>query len=124
MKEFKIHQKLVGLVRATLEHAKCRVKVQNNLSEPFGTSSALRQGDALSRILFNIALEKVVGDSGIETNGTTSIYNKTIQILACADVIVLVGQTTGVLKEAIVNLSKAAKVMGFKSIRKKLNTWK
>jgi hypothetical protein len=30
MKEFKILQKLTGLVRATLEHVKC--KVQNNLS--------------------------------------------------------------------------------------------
>jgi hypothetical protein len=66
-----------------------------------------RQGDALSCILFNIALEKVVGDSGTETKGT--IHNKTIQILAYADDIVLVGRTIGVLKEAVINLNKAAK---------------
>jgi hypothetical protein len=40
----------------------------------------LRQGDTLSRILFNITLEKVFRDSGIATKG--SIHNKTIQILA------------------------------------------
>jgi hypothetical protein len=45
MKEFKIPQKITGLVRATLEHVKYRVKVQYNLSELFGTSVGLRQGD-------------------------------------------------------------------------------
>jgi hypothetical protein len=43
MKEFKIPQKLIGLVRATLEHVKYKVEVQNNLSELFGTSVGLRQ---------------------------------------------------------------------------------
>jgi hypothetical protein len=42
MKEIEIHQKLTGLVRATLEHVKHRVKMQNNLSEPFRTSVGLR----------------------------------------------------------------------------------
>jgi hypothetical protein len=67
------------LVRATLELIKYRVKVQNYLSEPFGTSMGLRQEDALSCILFNMALGKVVRDSGTETEGT--VHNKTIQIL-------------------------------------------
>jgi hypothetical protein len=69
----------------------------------------LRQGDALSCILFNIALEMVVSDPGMET--TAAIDNKTIQILAYADDIVLVGRTTDVLKDAIRNLSEAAKNM-------------
>lgn len=37
MKEFKIPQKLIGLVRTILEHVKYTVNVQNNLSELFGT---------------------------------------------------------------------------------------
>jgi hypothetical protein len=72
--------------------------VQNNLSEPQGTSMGLRQGHPLSCILFNIPLKYVVRDSGIETKGTT--YNKTIQIPVYADYTVSVGRTTGVLKEA------------------------
>jgi sorting nexin-29 len=90
---------LIGLVRAALKHVKCRVKIQNNLSEPFGTLVGLMQQNALLCILFNLALEKVVRDSGIEAEGAT--YNKTIQILAYVDHIVLVGRSTGVLKEAI-----------------------
>jgi sorting nexin-29 len=109
MKEFKMPQKLMGLARATLKHIKCRVKMQNNLSEPFGTLTGLRQGDALLCILFNLALERLIRDLGIETKGT--IYNKTIQILAYTD-IVLVGRNIAVLKEPIKNLSKAEKEMG------------
>jgi hypothetical protein len=51
--------------------------------------------------------------SGIETKGI--IYNKTVKILPYADDIVLVGRTTGVLQEAIINLSKRAKEIGLNS---------
>jgi hypothetical protein len=66
LEEFNIPQKLIGLKRATLTLVNCRVKIHNNLSESFGTSMGLKHGDALSRILFNLALEKVVRDSGIK----------------------------------------------------------
>jgi sorting nexin-29 len=80
----------------------------------------LRQRETLSCILFNIALEKVVRDTVKET-----IYNKTFQILAYADDIVLVVRTTDVLKEAIINLSKTAKEIGLNNqSAKNLNTWK
>jgi hypothetical protein len=48
--------------------------VQNNLSELFEISKGLGQGDAMSCILFNLALENVVSNSGIEANGI--IHNK------------------------------------------------
>lgn len=43
-----------------MKHVRCTVKIQNNLPEQSATSRALRQQDALSCILFNLALEKVV----------------------------------------------------------------
>jgi hypothetical protein len=42
MQEFNILQKLIGLTRATLTHVNCRVKIQNNLSESYGTSMGLK----------------------------------------------------------------------------------
>jgi hypothetical protein len=98
--------------------------MQNNLSESFGKSVGLRQGDALSCILFHLPLEQVVRDSGIETKGT--VWNTTIQILASADDMLLVGRTTSVLKEGITsrNLSKTTKEMGLPINLQKLNTWK
>jgi hypothetical protein len=43
MKEFKIPQKLIGLITETLKYIKCRVKSQNNISEPFGKKMGLRR---------------------------------------------------------------------------------
>jgi sorting nexin-29 len=108
--EFKIPPKLIRLVKLTLKHMRCKVKIHNNLSEQSDTSTGLRQGDALSCTRFNLALEKVVRDSEIETDGTT--YNKGTQILAYADDIVIVGRSTDALKETIKKLMKAAQVMG------------
>jgi len=70
----------------------------------------VRQGDTLACLLFNIALEKVVWDSGIQTRGT--IFFKTVQILAYADDIDLMARTTLGLNEAFLNLEKSARNMG------------
>jgi hypothetical protein len=63
LKKFQIPQKLKRLVKLTLKHVRCRVKMQNNLSEQCETSVGLRQEDTPSCILFNPALEKVIKDS-------------------------------------------------------------
>ena len=70
----------------------------------------MRQGNALACLLFNIALEKVIRDSGIQTRGT--IFFKTVQILAYADDIDLMARTIPGLKEAFLNLEKCARNMG------------
>jgi sorting nexin-29 len=77
--EFKILPKLIRLVKLTLKHVRCRVRIHNNLSEQVDTSIGLRQEDALSCILFNFALEKVVRNSEIETKGT--IHTKALRYL-------------------------------------------
>jgi sorting nexin-29 len=70
----------------------------------------VRQGDALACLLFNIALEKVIRDSGIQTRGT--IFFKTVKILAYADDIDLMARTFPGLNEAFSNLEKSARNMG------------
>jgi hypothetical protein len=70
----------------------------------------LRERDAFSSILFNLALEKVIRDSEIETKRT--IYNKSTQILAYTDDIVTVWRSIEALKKTIKKLMKAAQVMG------------
>lgn len=74
------------------------------MSEQFETSVGLRLGDALSCILFNLALEKVIRDLEIETEGTT--YNKSTLILAYTDDIVTVGRSIEALKETMKNQQK------------------
>jgi len=60
MKEMNIPQKLIALVKATMNNTQCRVKIQNKLSEPINIANGVRQGDALACLLFNIASEKVI----------------------------------------------------------------
>ena len=110
MLDFNIPKKLVSLTRMTLKRVSCRVKILSSLSEPFFTEKGLRQGDSLSCLLFNIALEKAIRDSGINTNGT--ILQRTIQLLAFADDIDIIGRTKSSVINAFVALESAAKEMG------------
>jgi sorting nexin-29 len=71
--------------------------------------NGLRQGDALVCLLFNIALERVIRDAGINVRGT--IFYKCVQILAYADDIDIIGRTQRAMKEAFISLEKAAKKM-------------
>ncbi|GBM40784.1 hypothetical protein AVEN_80794-1 [Araneus ventricosus] len=60
MIEFNIPTKLVNLNKASLSNVRCRVKIQNHLSESFTAERGLRQGDSLACLLFNLALEKCI----------------------------------------------------------------
>ncbi|XP_072389549.1 uncharacterized protein [Diabrotica undecimpunctata] len=83
MAELDIPSQLITLVKATLSKVECKVKVQNRVSRSFQTHTGLRQGDSLSCLLFNIALERAIEKLGIPTRGT--IINRSVQILAYAD---------------------------------------
>jgi sorting nexin-29 len=110
MEEFEIPRKMIGLTKAILKNVKCRVKIQNQLSGTFATQKGLRQGDALSCLLFNIALEKVIRESGIDTRGT--VFHKSTQLLAYADDVDIIGRTERAVSEAFIKLEEAAKRMG------------
>jgi hypothetical protein len=61
MGELNIPQKLMALVRATMNNTQCRVKIQNRFAAPIN----MKNGDALAYLLFNVALEKVVRDAAL-----------------------------------------------------------
>jgi sorting nexin-29 len=106
MQEFEIPVKLINLKRATLK----RVKLQGHLSDPFLTQRGLRQGDAQACLLFNIALEKVIRDLGIERRGI--IYYKSVQVLAYANDLDISGSSERDVKEAFIKLNNEAQEMG------------
>ncbi|CAG9832840.1 unnamed protein product [Diabrotica balteata] len=87
----------------------CKVRVQD-VSKPFKTNRGLRQGDALSCTLFNLALEKVMRDSGINLKGT--IYTRSIQVMAYADDIIIIGRTQNEAVEAFTRIKNAAENIG------------
>jgi hypothetical protein len=67
MEEIHIPRKLIALVRATIRKTRCQIEIQNMQSSPIITRNGVRRGDSLACLLFNIALEKVVRDAGINT---------------------------------------------------------
>jgi len=70
MMELDIQSKLIRLVNTTMTNVQCSVQIQSHLSDPISTTCGVRQGDELACLLFNIALEKVIWVSGIQTRGT------------------------------------------------------
>ena len=91
MEELSISQKLIALVMTTMNNTQCRVKIKNRFSEPINIKNGVRQGDALACLLFNIALKKVIRDAAVNIRGT--IFYKSIQIVAYADDIDIIGKT-------------------------------
>jgi len=69
MTQLGIPAKLVRLVKACVQHSKCKVKFNGELSEDFSVETDLKQGDALSPTLFNIALESVVREVLVDAMG-------------------------------------------------------
>ncbi|GFS78389.1 reverse transcriptase domain-containing protein [Trichonephila clavipes] len=79
-------------------------------SRPFTTERGLRQGDLLACLLFNLVLEKYIRDSGLDRSGT--LWNRSLQLLAYADDIDIIGRSEKAMKEAFQALEISATNMG------------
>jgi hypothetical protein len=58
--EFGIPMKLVRFVKMCLNEIYCKVHIGKHLSDSFPIQNGLKQGDALSPLLFNVALEYAI----------------------------------------------------------------
>ncbi|CAG4982594.1 unnamed protein product [Colias eurytheme] len=87
---FQIPEKLVRMVKVATETSKMKVKVCRGFTDVFEVTTGLKQGDALSPILFNLALEYLIRkililEGGIELNGNH-------KVIGYADDLALLGQ--------------------------------
>jgi hypothetical protein len=67
--------KLVRLIKMCLNETYSKVRIGNHLSDSFPIQNGLKQGDALSPLLFNFALEYAEGSGkpgGTEIEWDTS----------------------------------------------------
>jgi hypothetical protein len=90
--EFEVPVKLVQLIRMCLNETYTRVCICKYFSDNFPIQSGLKQGDALSPLLFNSALEYAIRKMGENQVGLK--LNGTHQLLAYADEVNLFGDST------------------------------
>jgi len=83
MEEFGIPNKLVTLTKMFMEGKKYQVRVDSTLSEAFTVETSLKQGNALSPLLFNLTLEKAVTMMQVEASGI-AINDRRIHVLGFA----------------------------------------
>ena len=108
--EFGIPKKLVRLIKMCLTETYSRVWVGKNLSDMFPIRNGLKQGDALSPLLFNFALEYAIRRVQVNQDGLK--LNGTHQLLAYADDVNILGGSAHTVKENAEALVVAPKEAG------------
>ena len=98
--EFVVSKKIVNLIKICLTETYIRVRVGKILSDMFSFRNGLKQGDALSSLFFNFALEYAI--MRVQVNQDRLKLNGTHQLLAYADdVNILAGSIDKVKKMQI-----------------------
>jgi len=106
--------KLVRIIKMCLSETYSRIRVGKNLSDIFPIRSGLKQGDALSPLLFNLALEYAITRYQVIQDGLK--LNGTHQLLVYADDVNMLGRSVRTMKEKAEASLVASKKVGLEII--------
>jgi hypothetical protein len=110
--EFGILSKIAGLITTCLNETYSRVCIGKNLSNKFTIQNGLKQRDALSPLLFNVALEYAI--RRVQENQKGLMLYGTHQLLVYASDVNIVGQNLDTIQKNTKVLLDARKVVGLK----------
>ncbi|BHF81512.1 hypothetical protein SprV_0802464300 [Sparganum proliferum] len=104
--------KIIAMIKAYYRSTTARVLVRNNLSQPFGIRSGVRQGCILSPILFNYAIDWILGRALRESDGVEIAPGHRLTDLDYADDIALLASSFGDLQSMVSRVNEVAKSVG------------
>jgi hypothetical protein len=95
----------------TCQKTRSPVRIKGTLSSFFENKTGLKQGDPLSPILFNLALQKVIQSIKIVPSGI-KIGREQLHILAYADDSALIGKNEIEIRQLFVEMENIARKLG------------
>jgi ribosomal protein L39E len=107
MAHFRILDRLIRLMKATMENSTYHVKIWTIMMDGFKVGTGLKQGDGLAPNLFNIALEYIIRQLSVQT--TSTIFHKSLQLIGYADDINIMGIMKRAISESYSELKERAK---------------
>jgi hypothetical protein len=108
--EFGIYKKLVRIIKMCLNETYSKVHIGKLLSDKFPIQNGLKQGDALSPLLFNFALEYAIRK--VQEHEVCFVWNRTHQLLIYADDVNLLDDSLNTIIENSETLLEASRDVG------------
>jgi len=106
-----IPTKLINMCKTCVQKTRSVVRIEGTSSSFFENKTRSKQGDSLSPILFNLAMQKVIQNIQMVPGGI-KIGKEQLNVLAYADDIVLLGKNEIEIRQLFVEKESAARKLG------------